>query len=94
MANRIELWAYIKSLSPELQTIFTLADSFVIGAADTLDDDFQIAAEVVALFERHTDRRLDRQHRREVEGVMQSLADEIAAEMVVPAPKVRLDEGE
>lgn len=45
------LLRYIATLDPELQYVYHQMYHFVLGTADTLDDDFQIAAAVVKCFE-------------------------------------------
>ena len=52
-----ELEIYVKSLPEEMQKIFVMADRYVIEAADTLGDDFQIAADIVSVFEKYAKRR-------------------------------------
>ncbi len=55
--TRDELSAYVDSLDPELRRIFAAAYQFAREAADTLADDFQLAAAVVALFGEYARRR-------------------------------------
>ncbi len=46
-----QLLAYIEKLPEQFQAIFRFADLFARDAADTLDEEFQIAASIVAVFE-------------------------------------------
>lgn len=50
--TRTDLLQYIRSLNYDAQKVFYLADRMVIETDDTLSDEFQLAASVVALFEK------------------------------------------
>ena len=52
--TRDNLLEYVAGLEYELRTIYELADRFMISTNDTLDDSFQLAANVVELFEKKT----------------------------------------
>lgn len=56
--TRPELLAYVGSLPAEVQAIFKAADGFAKEAADTLDDGFQVAAEILDVFCDHAKRRM------------------------------------
>ena len=47
-----EMREYLLTLSPECRTLYNIAEAIVRLASDTLHDDFQIASEVMATFER------------------------------------------
>ena len=52
-----DLEKYVATLNPSLQRIYKQCDDFVLCAADTLDDEFQIAAQVLNLFTHYALRR-------------------------------------
>lgn len=52
-----EILAYVASLGDPLPEIYQAADLFCLCADDTLSEEFQIAAEVLAAFERRAQRR-------------------------------------
>ena len=49
--TRTDLLNYIETLDEPVRRLFYEADMFVINSADMLSEEFQIAADVVAIFE-------------------------------------------
>jgi hypothetical protein len=58
--ERIFLEEYVRTLKPEVQRVYRQCDSLLVSLNDTLDDDFQIAAEIVRVFENYAQQRDDR----------------------------------
>jgi hypothetical protein len=57
--TRDKLLSYILTLPVALRGVFAVADQFHKEAADTLDEDFQIAAEILDIFKKYAKRRLE-----------------------------------
>ena len=52
--TKAEVEDYVSTLDPCLQSIYRSNSNFLICAADTLEDDFQISAEIENVFRTYT----------------------------------------
>lgn len=57
--TREVLLSYVASLDKRMWFLFREADAIVIETRDTLSDEFQIAAEIVSVFERLAKQRVE-----------------------------------
>lgn len=52
-----EMLSFLSTLDPELVNICVIADSFIVSDYDIHDENFQIAADILAVFEKYAERR-------------------------------------
>lgn len=61
--TRDKLLEFVGTLGPSMQQVYHLAEEYVKTIDDTLDDEWQLAAEIVAAFEDRAEVWLKRQER-------------------------------
>lgn len=48
--TRLDVLKYVESLEPEIKMLFHCADMYMVASADTLSEEFQLAAAIENLF--------------------------------------------
>jgi hypothetical protein len=60
--TRAEMAKYVGTLDTQVQHIYQQADDLLLTLADTLEDDFQIVADILDIFQAYARRRQEIEH--------------------------------